>query len=175
MPARLQYTPHLAECGIDAGDIPQPEPDRVKIDAAVRHRKSLGIGTHPLDPVENPLVDGAGASDREHCFADITNDRATASGIFFRNEARHGAQCDIAGTTGDIEETLPCARLQQSEHLRFPSTVDTGAHQIVHQIVARRDTLEESTHKRRLLALRHAAEPEIGATACVFIAHRAGR
>src|SRR6516164_1148194 len=132
MPTRLQHTFRLGEREIETGDIPQPETDRVEIDTAVGHRKPFGIGAQPLDPAENPLVESPGASDREHRLADIANENASAFGVLVRNEARQGAQCDIAGTAGDIEKTLPRTRLQPGHHLRFPPAVDTDTHQIVH-------------------------------------------
>jgi hypothetical protein len=89
-------------------------------------------------------------------------------------KARQGAQGNIAGAAGDIEQTLARTRLQRGHHLALPPAVDTGAHQIVHQVVAPGNAVEDRAHQRRLLVPRHPAEAEIGAATCVFVAHGAG-
>ena len=85
MPARLQHAARLGERRVDPGDVPQPEADRVEIDAAVGHWEPLGVGAQPLDTVEYPLVESASASDREHRLADIADDDASVRGDLLRN------------------------------------------------------------------------------------------
>src|SRR5262252_673042 len=160
-PAGLQHAARLGKRHIDTGDVPQPEPNRVEIDAAVGHGKPFGIGAHPLDSVENALIEGTRAANREHRRARIANNGSTLHHRPVLQEVGQGAQCDVAGTAGDIEKTLAGTRLQPCYHLRLPPAVDPAAHQIVHQIIARCDALEEGPHQRRLLAFWHLAEAEI--------------
>ena len=172
--ARFEHAARLGERRIDASDVTQSEADRVKIDAAVGHREPLGIGAHPFDPRQNSLVESSGASDREHRLVDVANDGAAVRSPR-SSKARQGAQSDIAGAAGDIEQALARTRLQPSHHLALPPAVDAGAHQIVHQIVALGDAVEDGADQRRLLV-----PPAPGgsrnrcAAACVFVTHRAG-
>ena len=85
------------------------------------------------------------------------------------------AEGDVAGATGDIDKALARARFERSDELSFPPAVDTAAHQVVHQVVARGDIIEEGAYQRRLFVRGHAAGAEIGVAACVFLTHRAGR
>ncbi len=109
--ARLQHAARLGERPIDMGDVAQPEADRIEVDAAVGHRKPLGIGAHPFDPGQNSLIERAGAADREHRLADIADDGPALRGPPL-GKTRQGAQCDVAGAAGDIEQTLARTRLE---------------------------------------------------------------
>jgi hypothetical protein len=84
------------------------------------------------------------------------------------------AQSDVAGSAGDIQQTLAGTGLQRRHHLALPPAMDASAHQIVHQIVTFGDAVEDSADQRRLFTFGYAPEAEIGASACVFVTHRAG-
>ncbi len=126
------------------------ETNSVEVDAAVGDRQPLGIGAHPLDACEDPLIERAGAPDRQHRLADIANQGASLNGGLVRNEALEGTQCDVSGAASDIEKILAWARRQPGHHSGFPPAMDAGAHQIVHQIVARGDAVEDAAHQRCL-------------------------
>src|SRR5215469_7811352 len=76
----FERTTRLRKCQIDPRDVPQSKGDGVEIDAAIDHRKPLGIGAHPFDPRQDPLIESTGASDFEHSLAGITDDDVSKGG-----------------------------------------------------------------------------------------------
>src|SRR3954468_449916 len=146
----------------------------------VGERQTLGIPAQPFDAGEDAVIDRPGAAGLQHlegCVAD--NDLAAVLG----HQLWQCAASDVTGAAGDIEEALAGARIEPGDHLGFPPAMDAAAHQIVHQIVARRDAVEDGAHERRLIALQHAAKAEIGiptlvAASCLasylWLAHPAG-
>src|SRR6516165_5375938 len=117
MATRLQHAARLGERSVDPGNVPQPETDRVEIDAALGHRKPFGVGAQPLDPGENSPVESASATYREHRFADIADGNASIGGLPARDEVRQGAQCDVTSAARHVEKTLTPTRLEPSHHL----------------------------------------------------------
>src|SRR5271154_6874304 len=110
--ARLQNTPRLGECDLDAGHVAQPKRDRVEIEAALGEGQPLGVCAKPLDAVEYALVERAGASDLEHALVGIADaaDRAAFDYRALWNEVRQCPQCDVAGAAGYVDQQLARAR-----------------------------------------------------------------
>src|SRR5713101_6542535 len=112
MPAVLQHAPPFGECGIDPGDVPQPEGDRAKIGTAVGGRKPFGVGAHPLDPGQNPLVESACASDCEHPLARVEDNNAPGGESSRGSEPGKSPQRDVSSAAGNIEQNLTGVRVQ---------------------------------------------------------------
>src|SRR6516164_6398149 len=173
--AGLQRTTRLGKRRIDPGNVPQAKGDGVQISALVGYRKALCIGADPFDPRQDPLVESTGASDFEHSLARVADDDTLDRGYLLGSEARESAQSDVASAPCDIEKNLTGTRLQPSDHLRLPTTVKPTANQVVHQVVAWRDAVEQGAYEKVLLSFRHTARAEVDALACQVLAHRAGR
>ena len=156
-PAGLQHPARLGQGLVDLGDIAQPEGDGIGIDAAVGQGQGLGIARHPIDPGDDSAVDGPVAPDRQHGRGQIADDDPGA-----RPRLRQKALGDVAGPAGDIEQELARPGRQPIDHGRLPQAVDAPGHQIVHQVVAPGDALENAAHQARLLRRLDAAVAEPG-------------
>ncbi len=73
------------------------------------------------------------------------------------------AEGDIARAAGDIEmpEGTAPGRAQHRNQRILPEAVQPGAHDVVHQIVARGDLVEDIVHPGLLLAQWDILEPEM--------------
>ena len=76
------------------------------------------------------------------------------------------AEGDVAGAARHIQHAPAGLRVQPFHHRILPDAVDAARHQIVHQVVARRDRGKDLAHKAFLFGLRHVAEAEAGGFVC---------
>ena len=68
------------------------------------------------------------------------------------------AKSDVPGAARNIQRFPAWLRIKPFHHRILPDAVDAGAHQVVHQVVARRDRGEYLAHKAFLVGFRHLAE-----------------
>src|SRR3546814_5969108 len=50
---------------------------------------------------------------------------------------------DVAGSAADVEDRRAGTRIERIDEYRLPEPVDAETHQVVHQVVARRDAVED--------------------------------
>src|SRR6185437_10815936 len=164
--ARLQNAPRLGERRLDMRHIAQPEGDGVGVDAGVADGQALGITAYPFDAGEVTAIDGAVAAAAQHALGEIAHDGARAAAGTIEEALR-----DVAGPAGDVEQKLPGTRAEPVDELRLPQAMDAAAHEIVHEVVAVGDAVEDLPHQMRLLLGVDPAIAEIRLAACLAARH----
>jgi len=99
------------------------------------------------------MIQTAIAADFEHVLIDVIDDGVLAASV-------HEPKCDIAGAAADIQQGHAGPGPELIDEGPFPQTMDTAAHQIVHQIVLRRDAVEYAAHQAAFVFFGHVAETE---------------
>ncbi len=165
--ARFQDAPGLGERLIDPRHVPDAEGDGRGVKAARRERQGFGIRLAEGDPVAAPPPRGALASDGEHLRVDVGNGDL---GILGAGDDPEG---DVAGAAGDVEDAIaarrPPRRRQPRDQRVLPQPVHAARHQVVHQVVAAGDALEDAVDESLLLVEADLAEAEAGAAAALVI------
>src|SRR5215469_4538868 len=169
-----EYAACLGERCIDLGNVSQPESDRIKIDGAVRGRKPFSVGAHPFDSGQYPLVERAGAAQFEHPLAGVADQHPTGR-LLRRSKPLQRAHRDVPRAAGNVEQNLARPRLQPRYHRVLPQPMDAAAHQVVHQVIARRNAVEHGADQAFLFCIRYAALAKVDGAACFLVSHRAGR
>ena len=103
---------------------------------------------------------GAVAADLEHVGVDVADGGAEAG-----TGRLGGAERDIAGAAGDVEQRerrIALRRIERGDHDVFPDPVQADRHQIVHQVVARRHAVKHLVHQRLLVAQGDVPEAKMG-------------
>src|SRR6266478_8967268 len=96
-------------------------------------------------------------SDGEHLLTGVADNYSPRGRRVGGSKAWEGAQPDVAGAAGDIEQKLTGKRVQPSDHFGLPPAVGTAAHQIVHQVVARCHAVQNRTYQRGFLVFGYTA------------------
>jgi hypothetical protein len=76
-------------------------------------------------------------------------------------DQRQQQRGDVAGSAREVQHRVPCAHPAGGREPALPQAVDAERHQIVHQVVARRDRGEHAADELFFLADRHVAETEM--------------
>src|SRR5690606_5369226 len=134
------------------------ESDGVGIHRFVSERQLLRIPIDPVEAMQPPLVNGAVLADAQHRVIDVEDGDMSLTA-----DAVEKAEGDIAGAAGNIEKMLSLLRHQPVDHRRFPQPMDAGAHQIIHQIVAAGNAVENAANQPRLLLPPDFAKAKMGA------------
>src|SRR6184192_2270251 len=74
------------------------------------------------------------------------------------------ALLDVAGGTGDVEQRkrgIAARRIERVDHDLFPEPMQARRHQIVHQVVTRRNAVKHIIHQRLLVAQGYVPEAEM--------------
>ena len=71
------------------------------------------------------------------------------------------ARRDVAGAARDIDDVGAALGREPVDHGPAPQAVDAAAHQIVHQVVAPGDAIEEAAHERGLFRRPHPPRAEV--------------
>ena len=103
---------------------------------------------------------GAVAADLEHIGIDVADGGAEA-----RACRLGGAEGDIAGAAGDVEQRkrrIALRRVERIDHDVLPDPVQARRHQIVHQVVAGRHAVKHVVHQRLLVPQGHVPEAKMG-------------
>ena len=117
----------------------------------------------------SPAVPGALAAFVHHPLARVVDDDAALTFHRLPDPAR-----DVAGAAGHVENGHAGAGREPGHHLPLPQAMDAAAHQVVHEVVAAGDPVEQVADEPRLLVLADAAEAEIGAIRGVVLTARGG-
>ena len=155
--ARLQHPPHVAQGGQAVGDIAEAEGNRHGVGHAIGQGQAFGVARDP-GHARDALVERAVPADGRHLRVRVDHQRLQPA---LRPGLR--AKRDIARAAGDVDQPLPGARRQIGDQRGLPEAVQAAAHQVVHQVVAVSDRIEDAAHQRRLLGDRHGAEAEVDA------------
>ena len=126
---------------------------------AVGKSQRLGIAFHERHPVVEMARRGALAADLEHVGIDVADGGAKA-----RARRLGGAERDVAGAAGDIEQRerrIGARRIERIDHDVFPDPVQARRHQVVHQVVAGRHAVEHVVHQRLFFAQGDVPEAEM--------------
>src|SRR5579872_2619008 len=137
----------------------------------VRERQLLRVTADPFDRAF--IFDfGAAPALAQHGGIDVAHgDRGFAApcGAFGFSGHFRDAECDIAGAAGDIQHPPARLGIEPFHHRILPDAVNPARHDIVHQVIARRDRGKDLAHKAFLFGLRHVAETEAGGFAVVHV------
>ena len=154
MPPILSTRNASAERHVDARHVADAERDGHRIETAVGERQRFGIAFGKGDRLAEVTRFGALAADREHVGIDVAHrrPRLLAAG-------RDGAHRHVAGAAGDVEqrERPRFGRIERGDQRVLPGPMQAERHQIVHQVVARRDAVEHVVDQRLLVRKRHLA------------------
>src|SRR6185295_11477533 len=131
----------LAQRRRNVGHVPDPEHDRVGVEAAVSEAQFFRILDLPRQI--QALTFGTLLADLEHVGVDV-RDRYLCSA------PRH-SKGDVAGAPGHVEDGLAGAWLHAIDEAILPQPVHPARHQVVHQVVAPRDRAEDGADAPRLL------------------------
>jgi len=102
---------------------------------------------------------GSRTADLEHVGVDVEHRHARG-----RAARAHDAEGDVAGAAGHVEmvEGKPLWRVQHRHEAILPQPVQTDGHQVVHEVVARRDLVEDVVDAVLLLVETDVLEAEVG-------------
>ena len=146
------------------GDVANAEGDGIGVEAGIGKWQGLGIAADPFDGLlafllrpPHPLA--------QHLLVDVADRHLGVAA----SAARHlgNAKSDVAGAAGHVQHLPAGPRVEPLHHGIFPDAVDTGAHQVVHQVIARGDAGKDLFDQAFFLAFRHLAEAET----CGFFRH----
>src|SRR5215472_10001147 len=119
----------------------------------VRKIELFGVAFDERHSLVKMSGDGALPTDREHIGVDVADDGTKA----FARRSR-GGEGDVAGSAGYVEQHKRLRgprRIELYDHCGFPGAMQSSRHQVVHQVVALRDIVEDAVDQRLLVAKRH--------------------
>jgi len=140
------------------------EGNRIGVEGRIRKGQRLGIATDPFDGGFAFLF-GAAHPLAQHLLVDVTDGDCGLAAPAARQI--DNAKSDIAGAARHIQCLPGGLRVQPFHHRILPDAVDAGAHQVVHQVVARRHRGKDLFDQAFLVGLWHVAETETGG----FLSH----
>jgi len=126
------------------------ESDRIGVETLVRKGQVLRIPFDEIDVAVEPLAGSPPGADREHRAVDVENgDMRSPVGSLDDPEG------NVAGSAGDVERAPVRSprRVQRRHHRILPDTVQAARHDVVHQVVAARDAVEDGVDALLLLPL----------------------
>ncbi len=120
-------------------------------------RQLLGIRLQAAHVVHQALIDQTVAPACQHGGVDV-GQQHQAVGPHLAGHSRG----QVAGAAGHVQRALPGPQLGQLQRETFPEPMHARGHQVVHQVVASGDGIEDAAHAPGLLCPRHALETKIG-------------
>ena len=173
-PARLQHAVRLGERPVHPGDVADAEGDGRRVEAVVGEGQRFGVAASPVEAGEEAAVDGAVAADLEHRRIGVAH-RDPPRGQVRPRRPRPAplerAERDIAGAARDVEQILSGAQGQPLDQPRFPEPVNAPRHEVVHQVVALRNAIEDVAHEVVLALERDVAKAEVSRILCFLFKH----
>ena len=159
MSADLQDAIGFRQSPLDARDIADAEGDRISVELPVGERQIFGIALHEPELLAGLALGGAVASDREHVAVDVEDGH-----LGQRAAGRGDAQRHVTGAARDIEMTEGAAprRPDHADEHILPEPVESPRHQVVHEIVAAGDLVEDVIDALLLFTERNIGEAEMG-------------
>ncbi len=154
MSTRFERPVHFGKDIGPARDIAQTERDRAGFEASASDRKGGRIAANARRPggisaVQRPVDAGA-----QHFPVYIADDGAAAAAF----QETFG---NIAGAARDIQQHHTRSRIQAILQGGFPQPVQPARHQIVHQVIAPGDGVEDAPDQARMFRDIDPAEAEI--------------
>src|SRR5690606_5223339 len=155
---------HFGERAILVGHVAQAEGDGDPVEIAVRERQRLRVA---LDGrLDVARVEHAVTADRQHRGIDVGEPDLAS-----RTDAAGKGLGEIGGAAGHVEHLHARAHAGLADGEGLPGAVQADRHQVVHQVVALRDRMEDAGHLARLLLGGYPPVAEIGG---LVPAHRWG-
>ena len=146
-PTPLEHPKGLAERRLDSRHVSDAEGDRIGVEPSVGKRQRLRIGLDEGDAVSELTLARALCADAQHLGVDV------GDGDTRLRPARPGdTEGDVARPSGDIEkgERARRWRMHFGGQDVLPHSVQSEGHQIVHQIVAVGDLMEDRVNQTLL-------------------------
>ena len=139
--ADLEHAVGLGERAVDARHVADAEGDGDAVEALVGVGQFLGIALLEGDGVVEAALDGALGADRQHLGIDVADGDAGVRPAGLRD-----AEGDVAGAAGEVEQRerpVPLRRIHGSQQGVLPGAVQAAGHQVVHEVVAAGDGMED--------------------------------
>src|SRR4029077_7918765 len=114
------------------------------IEAAIRIRKVFSISFLETDNAIEPALGGALAPHLEHVGIDVTHGHSRPRATGFGD-----AESDVPGPAGEIKQRKFAPRTWRvyRRHQRvLPGPVQAARHQVVHEVIAAGDRMEDVVH-----------------------------
>ncbi len=111
-------------------------------------------------------VDETAAALPEHRGVDIGEHDAALGTDLLRECAR-----EVAGTAGKIEHNVAGSHAGLVDRVTLPEPMQTGRHQVVHDVVAGRDGVEDTANLVRLFLGRDGLVPEVRRVVGILLGH----
>ena len=138
----------------------RPKATLTRSNDAGRERQRLGVAEQRRH--DDAFVEQAIAALAEHRLVDVAVDDEAARA----DRAGEGAR-QVAGAAGDVEDAVAGTHARDADRVGLPEAMQAERHQVVHDVVLRRDRVEDAAHPLGLGLLVDGAEAEVG------VAHRA--
>ena len=159
-PAALQHAIGLGQRLVDLRHVPDAEGDGVAVEMVVGQAELLGIALDEADAIiiREALV-GALAPDAQHVGIDVEH-----GDVGLRATGLQHREGDIARAAGHVEmmERPVLGRVDRGQERALPGPVQAARHQVVHQVVAVGDLVEDVVDLGLLLGELHRLEAEMG-------------
>src|SRR6266436_5699094 len=157
--AVLEHAKRFVEREIDPRHVADAERDGVAVEMAIRKSQRFRIALNERYAVVEMPRRGPRVTDSEHVGIDVA-DRGPKAGA----RRPGGAERHVAGAAGDVEQRkrgIAARRSERVDHYLLPETMQTRRHQIVHQVVTRRNAVKHIIHQRLLVAQGYVPEAEM--------------
>ena len=155
--ARLEHAVHLLERDVLVRHVAQAEGHGRDIKIVVGKRQLLGVADHRGQRhagIKQTVSPGA-----QHGFVDVGVDHLTG-----RADLLGKSHCQVAGATRDVEHARAFAHIGDQHRVGLPGAMQAQRHQVVHQVVARRNRVEHAPYALRLLRFVDRFKSEMGGT-----------
>ena len=137
------------------GHVADAEGDGVGVKGTVGDGQLFGVAGDPVEPAQPAGIKGPVAADIEHFLVDVADRNRPAAPV-------EKAEGDIAGAAADVQQAHVGLRIELIDKGPLPQPVDAEAHQVIHQVVAFGNAVEDVAHQRRLLRCLYRPETEMG-------------
>ena len=128
-------------------------------------KRSAGNGSrsasHCATGATTPSSSSRSRPDREHRAVDVGEPHLARRPDAARERAR-----EVARAAGDVEHAVARPHAAHRDRERLPQAVQAERHQVVHQVVLRRDRLEDAGDLAGLLASGTCSKPKCVSPAC---------
>jgi formamidopyrimidine-DNA glycosylase len=163
-PARGEDPIHLGQGFAEIGDVAQTKSNRAGVDRPARDRKIFRRAADETQIPHDSAVKCPGSPDLHHRLVDVADDGfgSPLSRSRLTLHPRQKTQGNVAGSAGDIEKPHARLRRQPIEKRLLPQPMNAERHQVVHQIIAIGDAIEDGADKRGFIAGADPAEAEVG-------------
>ena len=139
------------------GDVSQAKGDCDTVETGIGERQVFGIDLCNRQVAGNTRVDQSSATLLKHCMIDIGENHLARFANLLRKLAGQ-----ITRTAREIEDSMARFYAGLVDREALPYAVQTAGHQVVHDVVARRDRVENVFYKPRFFGYRYGLVAEVG-------------